>query len=327
MTATWRCETARGPQGSARACRGQDEVRGGDRLPAARSTSRSTVDLPSACRARCSWSLRACSPTIAASAPGSPAPDALARARARDRRRRAAGARSPSPSPAQFQEPGGQRSSTGGIAPSRPPARARCARRRPSIDRIRRAVPVPLARGIALCVGAGACGAARACRCPLHVARRTLNALHRTLSRGVDMREGLMMDDYPLSLTAIIERAERFNADRARSSPAGPTARSTAPRSATARVAPAASPARWPASASATATAVATLMWNQPEHLELYFAVPLDGRGDPHAQPAPAPRRARLHRRRRRGQGDRRRRVAAATCFESFHDGTATSST
>ena len=24
---------------------------------------------------------------------------------------------------------------------------------------------------------------------------------------------------------------------------------------------------------------VATLMWNQPEHLEMYFAVPLDGRG------------------------------------------------
>ena len=26
------------------------------------------------------------------------------------------------------------------------------------------------------------------------------------------MREGLMMDDYPLSLTAIVERAERFSA-------------------------------------------------------------------------------------------------------------------
>ena len=28
------------------------------------------------------------------------------------------------------------------------------------------------------------------------------------------MREGLMMDDYPLSLTAIVERAERHSADR-----------------------------------------------------------------------------------------------------------------
>ena len=28
------------------------------------------------------------------------------------------------------------------------------------------------------------------------------------------MREGLMMDDYPLSLTAIVERAERFSPQR-----------------------------------------------------------------------------------------------------------------
>jgi fatty-acyl-CoA synthase len=28
------------------------------------------------------------------------------------------------------------------------------------------------------------------------------------------MREGLMMDDYPLSLTAVVERAERFSAER-----------------------------------------------------------------------------------------------------------------
>ena len=29
------------------------------------------------------------------------------------------------------------------------------------------------------------------------------------------MREGLMMDDYPLSLTALVERAERFSASQA----------------------------------------------------------------------------------------------------------------
>ena len=28
------------------------------------------------------------------------------------------------------------------------------------------------------------------------------------------MREGLMMDDYPLTLTSIVERVERFSADR-----------------------------------------------------------------------------------------------------------------
>ena len=28
------------------------------------------------------------------------------------------------------------------------------------------------------------------------------------------MRDGLMMDDYPLSLTGVVERAERFSAQR-----------------------------------------------------------------------------------------------------------------
>ena len=28
------------------------------------------------------------------------------------------------------------------------------------------------------------------------------------------MREGLMMDDYPLSLTKVVERVERFSAER-----------------------------------------------------------------------------------------------------------------
>ena len=58
-------------------------------------------------------------------------------------------------------------------------------------------------------------------------------------------------------------------------------------------------------SASRDGDRVATLMWNQPEHLEAYFAIPSIGRGDPHAEPAPASRRAELHRRRRGGLRDR----------------------
>lgn len=90
------------------------------------------------------------------------------------------------------------------------------------------------------------------------------------------MREGLMMDDYPLSLTAVVQRAERFSADKAVvfRRPDGSAGRSTF-GACTER-------ARRLAGALAQlgirpGDPVATLLWNQPEHLELYFAVPSMG--------------------------------------------------
>jgi acyl-CoA synthetase (AMP-forming)/AMP-acid ligase II len=90
------------------------------------------------------------------------------------------------------------------------------------------------------------------------------------------MTYGLMMDDYPLSLTPIIERAEQLAPDREVVSrrPEGSIDRST--------LGECAQRARRLASALAglgigDGDPVATLLWNQPEHLELYFAVPLMG--------------------------------------------------
>jgi acyl-CoA synthetase (AMP-forming)/AMP-acid ligase II len=90
------------------------------------------------------------------------------------------------------------------------------------------------------------------------------------------MIHGLMMDDYPLSLTPIIERAEQLTPSRKVVSrrPEGSIDRST--------LGDCAQRARRLASSLATlgigdGDPVATLLWNQPEHLELYFAVPLMG--------------------------------------------------
>jgi fatty-acyl-CoA synthase len=90
------------------------------------------------------------------------------------------------------------------------------------------------------------------------------------------MREGLMMDDYPLSLTALAERAEQFSAERkvVFRRPDGSVGRTSYGECA--------------ARARRLGTAltdlgvrpgdpVATLLWNQPEHLELYFALPAMG--------------------------------------------------
>ena len=87
------------------------------------------------------------------------------------------------------------------------------------------------------------------------------------------MREALMMDDYPLSLTNAIARAEQFFARRkvAFRRPDGSVGHLTMGRciersrrlgSALARL------------GIGEGDPVATLLWNQPEHLELYFAVP-----------------------------------------------------
>jgi fatty-acyl-CoA synthase len=90
------------------------------------------------------------------------------------------------------------------------------------------------------------------------------------------MTHGLMMDDFPLSLTPIIERTEQFTPNRKVVSrrPDGSIHRST--------LGECAKRARCLASALAElgigdGDPVATLLWNQPEHLELYFAVPLMG--------------------------------------------------
>jgi fatty-acyl-CoA synthase len=87
---------------------------------------------------------------------------------------------------------------------------------------------------------------------------------------------GLMMDDYPLSLTAVVERAELISPGRKVVSrrPDGSIHRTT--------IGECAGRARRLTSALAglgigEGDRVGTLMWNQPEHLEAYYAVPLMG--------------------------------------------------
>jgi fatty-acyl-CoA synthase len=90
------------------------------------------------------------------------------------------------------------------------------------------------------------------------------------------LRNGLMMDDYPLSLTAVVERAEVFSASRKVVSRRadGHIDRTT--------IGECAARARRLGSALVDlgigdGDRVATLMWNQPEHLEAYYAVPSMG--------------------------------------------------
>jgi fatty-acyl-CoA synthase len=90
------------------------------------------------------------------------------------------------------------------------------------------------------------------------------------------MLNGLMMDDFHLSLTVLVERAERLNSGSSVVSrrPDGSVRRMT--------VGECALRARRLASGLADlgiedGDRVATLLWNQTEHLELYFAVPAMG--------------------------------------------------
>ena len=90
------------------------------------------------------------------------------------------------------------------------------------------------------------------------------------------MLNGLMMDDYPLSLTVAVQRAERLSGSRKVVSrrPDGQIHRTT--------LGECAHRARKLGTALAglglgDGDRVATLMWNQPEHLEAYFAIPLIG--------------------------------------------------
>ena len=88
--------------------------------------------------------------------------------------------------------------------------------------------------------------------------------------------DGLMMDDFPLSLTTIVERAELLGGEVKVVSrrPDCSIHRTT--------VGECARRARHVAAALkklgvGAGDRVATLLWNQPEHLELYYAVPLMG--------------------------------------------------
>jgi fatty-acyl-CoA synthase len=90
------------------------------------------------------------------------------------------------------------------------------------------------------------------------------------------MREALMMDDYPLSLTNVIRRAEQFSGHQkvAFRRPDGSVGHTTFGDCIT----------RSERLGTALAQLgigdgdpVATMLWNQPEHLELYFAVPCMG--------------------------------------------------
>jgi fatty-acyl-CoA synthase len=90
------------------------------------------------------------------------------------------------------------------------------------------------------------------------------------------MREGLMMDDYPLSLTGIVQRTERLSPQRkvVFRRPDGSVGRTT--------FGDCAARARRLASALERlgiepGDPVGTLMWNQPEHVEVYFALPSMG--------------------------------------------------
>lgn len=83
---------------------------------------------------------------------------------------------------------------------------------------------------------------------------------------------GLMMDDFPLTLTSVVERAERLNtsSEVVSRAPDGEVRRTT--------YGAIAQRARKLAGALRElgvepGDRVATLLWNQPEHLELYFAV------------------------------------------------------
>ena len=95
------------------------------------------------------------------------------------------------------------------------------------------------------------------------------------------------MDDYPLTLTSIIERAERFHTDR-EVVPAGPLARSPHNIGLLRRSGQTACRCAGRLGVR-DGDLVATLLWNQSEHLELYFAIPVDGRGHRHAESPPVP--------------------------------------
>ena len=122
------------------------------------------------------------------------------------------------------------------------------------------------------------------------------------------MLNGLMMDDYQLSLTSLVERAERLT-------PTAPVVSRRGDGSMhRTTIGECAERARRLARGLADlgnrdGDRVATLLWNQTEHLELYYAVPLMGAVIHTLNPRLQRRRSELHRRRCRGPRDCRGRV------------------
>ncbi len=90
------------------------------------------------------------------------------------------------------------------------------------------------------------------------------------------MTHGLMMDDFPLALTALVERAEHLTPGRKVVSrrPDGSIERTTLGETVE-RAHRLASGLK--ELGIGDGDPVATMLWNQTEHLELYFAVPLMG--------------------------------------------------
>src|SRR5579859_3738133 len=90
------------------------------------------------------------------------------------------------------------------------------------------------------------------------------------------MLSGLTMDDYQLSLTAVVERAEQLSGGRevVYRRPDGTVERTTI-GSCIERARKLAGALK--ALGIGEGDRVASLMWNQPEHLEMYFSVPAMG--------------------------------------------------
>ena len=124
--------------------------------------------------------------------------------------------------------------------------------------------------------------------------------------------QGLMQDD-PLTLPHLFDRAERLFPEEGDRHRDGHRASSGAP-TASGPSAPAGSAACSTTSASRADGRVATFAWNTARHLELYFAAPCTRPGAAHAQHPAVPRAAHLHREPRRGRGDLRRPVARSAC-------------
>jgi fatty-acyl-CoA synthase len=93
---------------------------------------------------------------------------------------------------------------------------------------------------------------------------------------GEPLLAGLMMDDFPLSLTTLVERAERFTPGRkvVYRRPDGKIHRTTMGQCVRRGRCLAAALAEL---GIGEGDRVGTLMWNQPEHLEVYNAVPSMG--------------------------------------------------
>ena len=133
-----------------------------------------------------------------------------------------------------------------------------------------------------------------------------------------------LMQDKPLSIIHLFDRAEKYHSDKTIT-----TATATGLERTTygdwARADPPARRSARHLGISADGR-VATFAWNTARHLELYFAAPCTRPGAAHAEHPAVPRAAHVHRQPRRGRGDLRRPLAArpaAAAAEDVRDGQA----